>query len=63
MDKVECPRCGLKLDALIHRIISTDAQACPRCEGRDDLEVPMFLVPDEAERSPGSTALGPQRGA
>lgn len=45
MSQVECPRCRLRMNAKLHAITSTDAQACPRCQGTDGLEIPMFLVP------------------
>ena len=53
VDRVECPRCGLRLNAQLHAIFATDAQACPSCLGLDDLEIPMFVVPHDG--------LGPSR--
>lgn len=41
MTHVHCPRCRLRLNATLHSITSTDAQECPRCWGRDRIEVPM----------------------
>lgn len=43
MDEVECPRCGLTRNVKLHMIVSGDGQACPRCLGRDDIEIPMFI--------------------
>ena len=51
MDQVECPRCALRLSARLHAIVSTDGQECPSCLGRDNLEIPMFVVTAEISRT------------
>jgi hypothetical protein len=57
---VTCPRCHLRMSVMLHQIMSTDEQACPRCQASDGVTIPMLLMPEtdgDAERrvspSPG----------
>jgi hypothetical protein len=48
------------MSVTLHQIMSTDEQACPRCQASDGVTMPMVLMPEtdgDAERrvspSPG----------
>jgi hypothetical protein len=43
--QVECPRCRMRRSLALHRIMASDAQECPRCWGKDGVEVPMAIYP------------------
>ena len=51
MTTVACPRRHPRLNARLHMIVSTDAHACPRCLGRDGIEIPMAYA-NEPETNP-----------
>jgi hypothetical protein len=42
---VQCPRCHMRRSLALHQIVTTDAQECPRCWDRDEVEVPMAIYP------------------
>lgn len=44
-EQVECPRCSLQLNLVLHAITTTDAQQCPRCWQLDRIEIPMGIYP------------------
>ena len=58
--QVECPRCGMRRSLTLHRIMASDAQECPRCWGKDGVEVPMAIYPPQWQRDkmerPGAAA-------
>jgi hypothetical protein len=50
--QVACPRCGMRRNLALHRIMATDAQECPRCWDRDAVEIPMAIYPPDVEPGP-----------
>jgi len=49
---VTCPRCHFRMSVKLHAITSTDEQACPRCQARDEISIPMLLMPDQPSEQP-----------
>jgi hypothetical protein len=39
MRHLECPRCGLSIE---QRTVRAAFENCPRCLGRDGVEIPLF---------------------
>jgi hypothetical protein len=46
------------LNARLHQIVCTDAQACPRCLDRDGVEIWMFLPPEDGLTTTSKTRSG-----
>jgi len=47
--EVVCPRCGMRRNLALHRIMATDAQVCPWCWSKDRVEVEMVVCPPHRE--------------
>jgi hypothetical protein len=52
MNQVRCIRCAHVMNATLHRIVSTDALECPRCE-RHGVTIPMCIERRDPERPAG----------
>jgi hypothetical protein len=59
---VTCPRCHYQMSVRLHRITSTDEQACPRCEENDGVSIPMLLMPGREGESERKVSTSPDRG-